>query len=660
LEKITSDSSFQRIAFGGPEQQPPFAFYDGNGLYTGFSVEYCRGISGFLRIDNVLFYPNTFAENLKALSEGRIDAVLGVRYTPELARDFLFLGPYLESPTVIFVRDTVYDIIGLGDLRKKKVAMLKDDPAWLRLKQFSDLQLKPMENLEMAFVELLSGTVDAYIGERLTTGYYLSQTRREKKVKIIGKEIWHTHYGLLIRRNNTALAIKLRNAISRMQGGGQLAQLSEHWFGERFSKRSWLEQPFMLWVILFIAVSLLVALMVLGWNLLLQRELQLKAMLIEKVELDKKIDKEKSRFKAIVQSMTEGLMLVDPSSKIAYINQPGLLYLNRHLEELVGQSLQILFDYILENSEKNQLLNQQLRQIEANKNTPATIEFSMSRAARVDLRCKFFAVWDPQGEFAGRGILIEEITKEKQIERLKLEFVSVASHELRTPMTSILGFSELILTQNLGPELSHRYTQQIHSEAERLTRILNDMLDMNYLESGEGVLSRKSMDLAKVIGDVVNTFSAQLKERQHIYLHVEAEGAPDFVGDKDKIAQVLWNLLSNADKYSPPSKAIEVFLTTRKQIDPNWKILPGEASQLLPAYEIKVRDYGQGIPEDQLPMIFIPFYRIERDVHTIRGTGLGLAIVRRIVEAHGGRIWAESRLGESTTLVVLLPQHEAT
>jgi len=393
---------------------------------------------------------------------------------------------------------------------------------------------------------------------------------------------------------------------------------------------------------------------VLGWNLLLQRELELKAIAIEKATLDRKISEEKSRFEATVQSMTEGLMLIDLDGHIAYVNAPGAQYLNRRVEDLLGRSLTSLKEHLFAQVKNRQQLERKLELAEANPMRPVVIEYAIITTRRQDIRLKLFPVRDRQGEFAGRGFLIEDLTHEREVERIKSEFVSIASHELRTPMTSLLGFSELMLTQELPRDLMRRYTEQIHSEAERLTRILNDMLDISYLESGEGVLERKAIAIDELIKDVVEAFRAQVKERRDICILLRK--APGTIwADRDKLSQVMWNLLSNADKYSPPGKEVMIEVAGCSDLNSEWDLSPEEANLLLPGVEIKVTDFGQGIPADQLTLIFLPFHRVETAVHTIRGTGLGLAIVKRIVEAHGGRVWVQSQIGQKTVFTVVLP-----
>jgi polar amino acid transport system substrate-binding protein len=653
-QKSVIPAENNRLAVGGPLEMAPYAYLNNEGIYAGFSVDMVRAAGEFLGIDNILFYPSTLDENLKALDKGQLDCIHFVRYDPRLARDFTYAAIYLESPSVIFVLGNRYDLVNQDDLAGKRVAVLKEDPAYERLKGLKNCYLIPVENPTNAFFLMLNGKADAYVGERLTTLYFLGKRGLDEKFKIVGREIASARFGVIVRKDRQDLAQNFERAFKSLDRSGQQDKIFYQWFGEGFHPQAFLSRRIIRWVLIFVGASLLVAMIVLGWNLLLQRELELKAIEVEKAELDSKIAEEKSRFEAIVQSMTEGLMLVDPNGMIAYVNAPGAHYLGRRVEDLLNRPLNVLNVHLLSLIKDPEKLEKKLDYAEMNPTRPAVVEYTMTTLKRSDIRLKFFPVRDRYGEFAGRGILIEDVTHERELERLKSEFVSIASHELRTPMTSILGFSEIMLTQSLPQDLARRYISQIHGEAERLTRILNDMLDISYLESGEGVLEKKPIRIADLANEVLENFRAQIKDRRQV--KVQISGQPGMImADRDKIVQVFWNLLSNADKYSSPGKEILVDVRACDQNNPEWCLCEDEVSQLLPGVEVNVTDFGQGIQEDNLSMIFIPFYRVETAVHTIRGTGLGLAIVKRIIEAHGGRVWARSQVGHHTTFTIILP-----
>ncbi|MCK5242197.1 transporter substrate-binding domain-containing protein [bacterium] len=645
----------KHLSVGGTVGLPPYTYLDQNGVYTGYSVDIMRAIGELLGIENILFFPDAHDQNLKRLKQGEIDCIHFVRYTCDLDRDFTFAAFYLESPSVIFVQNDCYDIANQQDLLEKRVAILKEEPAYARLQDIKSHYLISVANPQEAFQMIQNGKVDAYIGERLTALHFLGKHGLDGKFKVVGMEVSRSRFGVLTRKDDKDITAGIAKAYKTLEKSGKRDRVFYRWFGKGYYPQPLLSRHTVRWVMIFVGTSLLVAMIVLGWNLLLQRELELKAVAVERASLNKKIAQEKSRFEAIVQSMTEGLMLVDPNGAIAYVNAPGAQYLGRRVEDLLMHPLTVLNDNLLAKAKDPEKLARQLEYAEGHPNRPAVIEYTITTLKHQDIRLKLFPVRDRHGEFAGRGILIEDITHEREVERLKSEFVSIASHELRTPMTSILGFSEIMLNKSLPMDMMKRYMNQIHSEAERLTRILNDMLDISYLESGEGVIERKSVNMVDLVNEVVDNFQAQIKDRRDLRVSIQGDVSTVMI-DRDKIAQVLWNLFSNADKYSHEGRKVLVDLIERKEGDPEWKFPREEFSMLLPCVELRVTDFGQGINEDQLSLIFIPFYRVETAVHTIRGSGLGLAIVKRIMEAHGGKVWATSRPGGPTVFTVLLPK----
>jgi PAS domain S-box-containing protein len=643
-----------RLRVGGSATFAPYAFLDTNGTYTGFSVDLMLALGQKAGIENVLFYPATATENWRALSENNLDCLQGVRESYELGGHYLWIGPYLETASRIFVLAGRFDISRVNDLEEKRVAVLEDDAAAEVLARYPRIKVKTVDSLERGLALLQGGRVDAFVGERLTTLRFVSERQLQNGLKMVGPDVARARYGLVVKAERKDLGKKLEAGLAELGRSGERDRLFRQWFGEDVLPQIPLSRRVIRWVFVFVGGSLLVAMIVLGWNLLLQRELELKAIAIEKSRLDQTIAEEKNRFEAIVQSMTEGLMLVDPQGRIAFVNARGAQYLGTRSLEWLGKPLSALKDYLLGVVKDPELLSARFEHVESQPSRPAVVEYHIVTTRRTDMRLKVFPVRDPGGEFAGRGVLIEDMTHEREIDRIKSEFVSVASHELRTPMTSILGFSEIMLTQALPEELSRRYTEQIHGEAERLTRILNDMLDLSYLESGEGMLAKKPVALPALAQEVVTAFRAQVQDRREIVIRQQTP-VDDVPGDRDKLTQVLWNLLSNADKYSPPGQEVRIELSEHADLRPEWELPEEAGEEFLPVVEMRVVDFGQGIPSDQLRLIFSPFHRVETAVHTIRGTGLGLAIVKRIVEAHGGRVWASSELGKQTVFTVLLP-----
>jgi PAS domain S-box-containing protein len=228
----------------------------------------------------------------------------------------------------------------------------------------------------------------------------------------------------------------------------------------------------------------------------------------------------------------------------------------------------------------------------------------------------------------------------EQLERLnkaKSDFVSIVSHELRSPLTGIQGFSELMRDEVTSIDEMREYSADINREAERLNRMINEVLDLDRIESGRMTLHRESIDLGDLVTEIVGRAASRASSHR-LQVQLDAS-APVVSADRDRLTQVLVNLLDNAVKYSPDGG--EITLGVRRD---------GDVAYLW------VRDQGLGIPADALESVFERYARLETDRHrTIRGTGLGLPIVRQIVELHGGRIWVESTPGAGSIFHVTLP-----
>jgi signal transduction histidine kinase len=229
----------------------------------------------------------------------------------------------------------------------------------------------------------------------------------------------------------------------------------------------------------------------------------------------------------------------------------------------------------------------------------------------------------------------------ERLNRAKSDFVSIVSHEFRTPLTGIQGFSEMMANEDLTLEEMREYAGDINKDAQRLNRMINEMLDLDKMESGRMQLHREPVDLNAIVAETVDLVRPNAPGHR---LRVTLDPAVGEVqGDRDKLTQVMTNLLNNAVKYSPNGG--EVVVTTRVEGD---------------AVHILVRDHGMGIPKEALQTIFERYGRIEsKATRHIQGTGLGLPIVRQIVQLHGGTVWAESSVGEGSVFHVNLPRSES-
>ena len=225
----------------------------------------------------------------------------------------------------------------------------------------------------------------------------------------------------------------------------------------------------------------------------------------------------------------------------------------------------------------------------------------------------------------------------ERLSKLKSEFVTMVSHEFRTALTGIQGYSEVMRDDTVTPEEVKEFAGDINSDAERLSRMITEMLDLDRMEAGRMKLNLGTVDINVLLSDAAGR--ARVASSKHRIAVRLGSGIPPIVGDSDRIFQVVSNLLSNAIKYSPPGGDVEVSSSLE-----NGSVRVG------------VRDHGTGIPPEFIEHLFGRYERYEGNAKSkVIGTGLGLAIARQIVEMHKGRIWVESKLGKGSEFLFTIP-----
>jgi PAS domain S-box-containing protein len=244
---------------------------------------------------------------------------------------------------------------------------------------------------------------------------------------------------------------------------------------------------------------------------------------------------------------------------------------------------------------------------------------------------------DEDGERFARGFIVD-VTDRREADRMKDEFVALVSHELRTPLTSIRGYLELMQEDKNLTDEQRRFLGTIDRNADRLQRVVGDLLFVAQVEAGRLTLERRPVDLNEVVREAIDACRPNAAAR-NVDLATELGQLPELTGDSARLAQVLDNLISNAIKFTPNGGSVTVCTAHRDG-----------------AVELTVADTGMGISADEVPKLFQRFFRTERaTVTAIPGTGLGLAIARAIVEGHAGQIEVASVDGEGTTFRVSLP-----
>lgn len=218
------------------------------------------------------------------------------------------------------------------------------------------------------------------------------------------------------------------------------------------------------------------------------------------------------------------------------------------------------------------------------------------------------------------------------------DWVAEVVHEIRTPLTAILSYADLLMRPDLGKELQVHAVETIQRETERVSNLATQFLDLARLESGRITMARDAIPVAELVRSAVDVILPRaIQQDRELQVRLEPD-LPTTIGDRARLHQVLLNLLSNAVKYTDPGDRITVTAAANED-----------------TYQISVADTGPGIPESQIPMLFQKFKRLPGTEDNTTGTGLGLVVAREIVEAHQGQIWAESKFGKGSAFHVRLP-----
>lgn len=342
------------------------------------------------------------------------------------------------------------------------------------------------------------------------------------------------------------------------------------------------------------------------------------------------LTQDRARLLTVLINMVEAVVAVDIQGRVLVAN-PAFSKLFGVEGEIVGRPLL----EVLRHTGLNQILQQVLK----------------TQEEAVDE----ITTWDPEERvFEAHGMplvegtvcvgalfVLHDITRIRKLEKIRKDFVANVSHELRTPLASIKGFAETLREGGIDDEKNRLgFVKSIENHADRMTDLVDDLLDLTAIESGQRAPTKEPLDLTEMVDEVIDSLK-QLAARKNVTLMSEVKNIAPVPFDKKQIKQVLTNLLQNAIKFNKEKGTV----TIRAKDETDTLI-------------VSVTDTGIGIPPSDLPRIFERFYRVDKArSREMGGTGLGLAIVKHIIEAHGGRLTVESTQGEGSTFQFTLPKN---
>ncbi|WP_026908444.1 cell wall metabolism sensor histidine kinase WalK [Paucisalibacillus globulus] len=341
-----------------------------------------------------------------------------------------------------------------------------------------------------------------------------------------------------------------------------------------------------------------------------------------------KTEEETRKLNSVLANMSDGVIATDEIGAVTLMNEAAGILLGVIPEESYGE---LIID-VLKLDEKIVDLS------DLQESGSMIIDFSEEDEIFL-IRANFSTVSDDDDEITGFITVISDVTEQEKIEQERREFVSNVSHELRTPLTTMKSYLEALTDGEWkNEEIAPRFLEVTQNETERMIRMVNDLLQLSKMDNKEQQLQKERTEFISLFHHIIDRFEMNVPEHIEFVRELPSEKLYVYI-DKDKLMQVIDNIISNAIKYSPEGGQV-IFRIVKQR----YQVL------------VSVTDQGMGIAYDKLDKIFERFYRVDKArTRKLGGTGLGLAISKELVESHHGKIWAKSKEGKGTTILFTLP-----
>jgi two-component system phosphate regulon sensor histidine kinase PhoR len=347
------------------------------------------------------------------------------------------------------------------------------------------------------------------------------------------------------------------------------------------------------------------------------------------------LKRQKRNTEAIIYSISDAVIVTDANDRLLMANEPAGKLFEFDLKQAMLKPLGEL------------VTKKELIKLITNSRNSRTrhvrYELQFESAGHTfTCNCIISCIYDDNDQVCGVVTVLHDITKEKEISQMKSDFVSHVSHELKTPLASITAYSEMLVDGEAADEKTRKeFYSIIQSQAQRLNRLIEDILNISRIESGLIKVNKKPVSTALIVRDAAQMIKSYAAEKD---ITVEDQTAIVFDqvdADKDMISQVVINLLSNAVKYTPNGGKI----TINSEVDESEDVV-----------RVTITDTGVGIPPEELPRVFDKFYRVKANNKCAKGTGLGLNLVKQIIEkVHHGRVFVTSQVGKGSSFGFKLP-----
>ncbi len=628
-----SEEGHKVYIIGGDDNFPPYEYVsskEDNKAYRGFNVDIMKAVALQSGIE-IEFRPMTWADALQALDNGEIDAIQGMKHDKDRINKYDFSDEYITSAQVVFVGNGTY-ISDLDELRGHKVAVQKGDIAYQNLTSHAAFTVVAVPNQEEAFNLLLAGEVTAVIGNKLAGQYILQRNNHIDKVKMVGPDIDPHMYGVAVKKGNLELVKTINKGIYEIKKNGTYEKIYKKWFGELVDHPPAYYKD-RLTIVMIVAIVLFVGLMAAGHiSYVLRKEVAkrtreiqgINEVLLEKNEYIRRENLHKGR---ILNSGYSGIITINQEGIIQFINDYALQYTGFDNASGLHYADTPIIDFFPQD-DLNKIFSKNENIIRGEKNTNGySIKYTLCLLSQEE-RIEGIVI-------SFRDVTLEKTMQEQLIRKDKMEalgnLVAGIAHEIRTPLTSIKMFTELLPVKYDNTSFRQQISRFVPQEVERINKMVNSLLE--YAKPRKP--SPEIFNIKQLVEIILILFTGHI-EKHGISITNNIDDQLLVFADKQQMQQVLINSLLNSIEAMEEREKKEIAIScTENDV----------------AVIMLIEDSGSGMNEEIICKIFDPFFTTK-----LQGTGLGLAISYKLIRENNGRIWSESMLGIGTKLYIELPR----
>lgn len=623
------DHNFDKepIIVAGDEYFPPFEYVDTNGVYKGFNIDIMHAIAIEMGLD-VEIHPRKWKDVRDALDSGEIDVIQGITYTVEREKDVSFSKPYLVSSMAIFIDKENGYIKSLRDLQNKTVSVQEEDVANELVATIPGVKVIRMDSQYDALKQLINGHAEAYVGNRLTGLYSIQKYQYSEQVKVIGSPINPKDYCIGVKKGNEDLLQVMDEGLEIIKRNGTYDKIYDKWFGEEiFSTREALKNYIYMFLV---AVSVLAAIVFFNMriNKLLRAEVVKRTKEIEESDLFKE---------HIINSISGGLITFDTIGIV--------LSVNKNVSEICQIDANISVGLRIHETPFSDFIDTSsffnaLKTGESYVGCESTV--SIGNRDRL-MEYNIFPIKDADNIIRGITVTFRDVTLSRlnteQIKR-RDKFESIGrltaniAHEIRNPLTAIKTYIELIPRKINNEAFQEQIVKDVPQVIERLNDLITELLE--YARPREAQKTLFALD--RPIIEVMSLIEGELR-KNGIALDTKLTPNCYVLMDSQQFKQILINLLINAIEAVKHKDKPTIIIQSKKNDD---------------GFIVEVIDNGVGIPEEDLSVIFEPFFTKKSS-----GTGLGLSIAQQLAEENGGLLTVRSIYEKGTNMRLFLPAPEA-